>query len=196
MEAPELDLRVRLVDDVVGEQRAKRLDKLVTVHAQLYSQGRDYTNFILVAGYAAFFALWSGMAGDIASHLRLWSGGLMGVSLLLFISWELVVMYNRMLAGNRLATVLAPSGYPDDFEARWDEAATAISRRELRSLRLWPYVFFPSVVTGLTGAAILGASAFIAVASPAPKTADKAPPHREAVRSLSTPPARSPAEAR
>lgn len=139
-------------------------DKYVSAQAEVFAKARDYTNVIIVAGYAAFFGIWAGLVHDVPAWVRLAAGGLMAVSLLLFVSWELLVMHRRVASGARLGAVLKDIAYPADFEAAWDEAVAENARRDLRLARFWPLIFYPTCATGLIGGGILGFAALAQLA--------------------------------
>ncbi|MFU4332516.1 hypothetical protein ACM726_29895, partial [Pseudomonas aeruginosa] len=70
----------------------------------------NYTNLILVAGYAGFFAFWSTLSEKVPTLLFSITGLLILISLVLFISWELIKMcwgalymrkVDRILAGQK-----------------------------------------------------------------------------------------------
>ena len=82
-------LNIKLTDDIDAANRQRRLDKAVAAQSALYVSAKDYANFIIVAGYAAFFALWGAVVKDLQVLPRLASGGLIGLSLIMFIVWEL-----------------------------------------------------------------------------------------------------------
>lgn len=164
MTSPPGDLKGVYFDDARRRWEFSYYDKWVTSQAELLTRGRDYTNFIIVAGYAAFFGLWAGLAQDLSSLVRLSAGGLMSISLLLFVSWELVAMHHRIASANRLGRVLSETTYPDDFESKWRQACARNARNEFKFIQLWPWVFYPTCFTGLLGGGILGVAAFCRIA--------------------------------
>ncbi len=161
MESSDLNFNIVTGTDLDDERRARHLDRVVAANAATFKGAQDYTNFIIVGGYAAFFALWSGMAKDIPALWRLGSGTCIGLSLILFIGWELFGIRHRMKSGTRFADVLKIEGYPEDFEDRWDKVVAQNGRDSFWYLRIWPWVFAPAVVLGLTGAVMLTVSAAI-----------------------------------
>lgn len=119
------------------------------------SQGRDYTNVIVVAGYAGFFGLWAGMAGDVSAGPRLLSGGLMGFSLLCFIAWELAKMVQLAEGSKIMYRAISGAATMEDLKRQVDLAEDEIRIWETRLYGMWPVSFYPSVVTGIAGAGVL-----------------------------------------
>lgn len=148
-----------LLNETRDRIRDARISRLVTRHAEAQAKAKEYTNFVIVAGYAAFFALWSGVASDLPSQPRCASAALIGVSLLVFIGWEITTMVARD-AADRPFDDICYDVYPtDDFEGRWERAAAAAARIHNRYRKAWPWVLGVSIVTGLGGAAILTGTA-------------------------------------
>jgi hypothetical protein len=75
--------------DAIYERRLKFVDD---------AQGKAtaYDTAITVAGYGAFFGLWAGVASDVAPKVRAATAALMGISLLLYVSWVMLAMLNRL----------------------------------------------------------------------------------------------------
>jgi|GEM_PF-2022482 hypothetical protein len=120
-----------------------------------YQKGRDYTNFIIVAGYAAFFALWSDVAKDIDRASRLLSGGLLGLSLVLFITWEIVKMVTNAREGHLLSEAIWGARNREDLALRSRDAERQINLADVFAHDLWPAIFIPTVLSGLVGALVL-----------------------------------------
>lgn len=133
-------------------------DKLIAeLHYMVgvYAKGRDYTNVIMVAGYVALLTLWSGVAKDIAPVWRLSSGGLIAISLLAFLTWEVVKMVHLMNEGHVIGGALASKGSRSDFAREIQWARDKLAMEEARLHDLWPAPFYIALISGLTGAALL-----------------------------------------
>jgi hypothetical protein len=125
-----------------------------------WDKASAYDNAITVAGYAAFFALWSGVADDVAPPARTLTAALMGVSLLLYISWTILVMVTRHAHDRAFAATINRTQAPIDAINEWD----AIERKRTQALvtvqRFWLPVFGTSLLTGVGGALVLIWSCF------------------------------------
>ncbi|MBL8884308.1 MAG: hypothetical protein JNL45_14785 [Hyphomicrobium sp.] len=66
--------------------------QLVSLYSDLltatYDKATAYLNVVTLGGYAAFFGLWSLVGGEIAPTLKFWSALLLGISVLLFVGFE------------------------------------------------------------------------------------------------------------
>ncbi|MBN0315103.1 hypothetical protein JTM73_33150, partial [Pseudomonas aeruginosa] len=62
------------------------------LNEKLMTQASNYTNLIMVAGYAGLFGLWSTLVGRLPQWLYALCGLLALLSLLLFVSWEIIKM--------------------------------------------------------------------------------------------------------
>ena len=82
---------------------------LLKATSTLYDKSTSYTNLIMAAGYAAYFAMWSNTSPLISHRLARVSAALMLTSLLVFIFWEVSKMILISLNNKNLAKVaLAP----------------------------------------------------------------------------------------
>ena len=120
-----------------------------------YTRGRDYSNFIIAAGYAAFITLWAGTAKDIGSEARLLSGGLLGTSLIVFLAFEITKMVANMREQQVLSDAIWGSSSRQDLADRVRNASEMISMRDVMIHDIWPLVFIGSLVPGLVGAGLL-----------------------------------------
>ena len=120
-----------------------------------WDKASAYDNVITVAGFAAFFALWSGVADDVTPTARTATAALIGTSLLLYVSWTMLVMVTRHSYDRQFAASIGKTQEPIDAINEWD----AVERKRIRALvmvqRFWLPVFGTSVITGVTGALLL-----------------------------------------
>ena len=125
--------------------------------AHTFSQAQAYTNVILVAGYAGFFAIWSFLKPDMTKATVFWSGLLISLSLAGFIAWE---VYNMFFRSRSILGIARAVKYPEQFEQLMLNHTKAEQERLITYGRIWlmqlPFV----VVTGFGAIAIL-ISAFI-----------------------------------
>ena len=165
--APNLNIKGSLISREEAFQRAEieaalEEDKAIE-HLHLlvstFQKGRDYTNFIIAAGYAAFFALWVDVAPDIDREARLLSGGLMAISLVAFIVWELVKAVGVMQEGDRIATAIWRSKSRSELAQRTREAQSQINVADIKREELWPAFFITSTLTGFIAGVVLALAA-------------------------------------
>jgi hypothetical protein len=145
-----------------GEAEKVR-ERLIALSSETYGHAAAYDNAVIIAGYAAFFALWSGVANDITPMARLVTVALMGVSLVLYISWHMIQMLTRQYADRERAAAFAHVGNPETFDQLWKEAEQRRGIALQRTLRFWPFIFVPSLAFGLAGATTLAYNALAVV---------------------------------
>ena len=151
------------LDRLKAEAEEKVRDRLITLSSETYGHAAAYDNAVIIAGYAAFFALWSGVASDITPTARLVTVALMGVSLVLYITWHMIQMLTRQYWDRKLAATFAHVGNPMTFDQLYLAADQKRGIALQRTLRFWPYIFVPSLAFGLGGAVTLSYNALAVV---------------------------------
>lgn len=132
------------------------LQRLLKYTEESWGKATAYDTAITVAGYGAFFALWSGVAKDITPVSRDVTVALMGVSLLLYISWHITLMLARHWHDRALIDVTNAGHPPAKMIEEWSKVEDR-QRATLLSIqgRLWMPVFGLAVLTGVGGALTL-----------------------------------------
>lgn len=114
-----------------------------------------WANAVIIAGYAAFFALWAGTASDIDRFARLSTVSVMGVSLMLYICWLFIQMLTRQRFEHKRAAIFEHAADPVRFNSEWIENQQAHGVAQMRVMRFWPFFFFPSAMLGLFAGSLL-----------------------------------------
>jgi uncharacterized membrane protein len=122
-----------------------------------FSQAQAYTNLILVAGYAGFFAMWSQVGEDLTKVSRFWSGLLIAISLSGFILWEIYGMIVRSRAMLEIGRAVAE---PERYEQLIKEQRLKQRDRVIKIGRVWIMVLSFIALTGFGSIAIM-ISAFV-----------------------------------
>lgn len=139
---------------VLEHQKTVR-ERRIQHAADVYGHASTYDNAIVLAGYAAFFGLWAGVADDVGPLSRLITASLMGLSLLCYIAWHLIQMLTRQRFEAERADTFT---YEDDaprFNAAWEDIAARYDRAHLRHMRFWLPLFVPSVFLGFVAGLVL-----------------------------------------
>ena len=121
-----------------------------------YATTAAYDNSIIIAGYAAFFALWAGLSSDLPSFTRLISAAFMAPSLILYIGWQIVVMITRQNFDSGRAAVLDPDLTLEEMHKEWRKLERRSGVAMAKLARFNPYVLWPSIGFGLVGGVVLG----------------------------------------
>lgn len=126
-------------------------DRAIKYAADVYGHASAYDNAIVIAGYAAFFALWAGVAEDVSRNCRLVTATLMGVSLLLYITWHVMQMLTRQRFEFARAETFAFADDAVRFNAEWEkiEQRQAIAQQQV--MRFWLPIFVPTLALGIIG---------------------------------------------
>ncbi|AJF49001.1 TPA: hypothetical protein ACGJ7L_002302 [Pseudomonas aeruginosa] len=132
-------------------ERDRDIGTLMQLNEKLMTQASNYTNLIMVAGYAGLFGLWSTLVGRLPQWLYALCGLLALLSLLLFVSWEIIKMVWGSLyvkRTNRIITTVARGKKPMDMYQ------AAMSLYNVKMHKVWLWFFVPTVVLGV-GAGLL-----------------------------------------
>ena len=80
-------------EEVENGEGQKKLDQrrkvLIELTTSAYDKAKTFMAVISTAGYAGLFAIWGWVAHDLARWERLFIALFLGVSLLIFIAWQL-----------------------------------------------------------------------------------------------------------
>lgn len=120
-----------------------------------WDKASTYDAAITVAGYAAFFALWSQVAGDVSPAARTLIAALLGVSLLLYIGWAILLMLTRHWHDREFAALIGTERQPIEAINAWDSIERRRNRALLRVQRFWWPVFGTSALAGMGGGLLL-----------------------------------------
>lgn len=134
--------------DQILERRLKFAD-------DAWGKATAYDTAITVAGYGAFFALWSQVAEDVTPAARTASAFLMGVSLTLYIVWHLASMLARHRYDKQIIASTRKAQPAIDTINEWDAWENKKNEGLLwLQARLWWPVFGTAVLTGALGAGV------------------------------------------
>lgn len=149
---------IREAADVVSDELElidTVLDRRLKFASEAWGYASAYDTAITVAGYGAFFALWAGVADDLTPAARAITVVLMAVSVLLYVTWTMLLMLVRhswdgeFVRAMEIEDVRAAIEVWDDIEDRKRKRLLAIQNR------WWGLVFGSAVVTGFAGAFVL-----------------------------------------
>ena len=131
----------------------QRMDDVVKANTQMFDRAQAYTNALIVAGYAGAFAIWAFARSALTTHAVALVALLLGISLFLFISWEIYAMFVRANIANSFHQ--AVDATPADFFRRQAEHEKRQRAINTKFAHLWRLVFLPTVIMGYAGALLL-----------------------------------------
>lgn len=129
----------------------KQVEALIQLQEKQMTSQASYTNLIMVAGYAGYFAFWSTLVAKIPQWIFALCGLLMTVSLTLFIAWEIIKAF---WTGRYFHQVQAILGKPRGLKTPAELQAVA-TKFAAKGRRWWIWFFATSVITGLSAATVL-----------------------------------------
>ena len=134
--------------DAIYERRLKFVDD---------AQGKAtaYDTAITVGGYGAFFGLWAGVAADVTSKARVATAALIGISLLLYVSWTMLAMLTRHRHDKEFVAAIQKSRSPGDAIVEWDAIDLKKRAAQLSLLRWWAPIYGTALLSGVAGALLL-----------------------------------------
>ena len=132
------------------------MEKIIEAQKELlaftFSQAQAYTNLIIVAGYAGFFALWNFVQDDITKTQLFWSGILITISLIVFVLWEVYGMFRR---SRSLLEISEAVNKPNEFEELIRSHKQKESERAISYGRTWIAALSITVLTGFSAIGIM-----------------------------------------
>jgi hypothetical protein len=84
----------------------ERMDQAVKSTMQIYEKAQAYSNAMMLAGYAGIFALWTFSKGALTTKTTNAVIVLVGLSLILYVSWEIYGMIHRAAAQAKFLALL------------------------------------------------------------------------------------------
>ncbi|CAN5391826.1 hypothetical protein BH10PSE4_BH10PSE4_23590 [soil metagenome] len=143
------------------EVNKRILDKRLAHVKEIFALGQGYNQVLIGLGFAAFLTIWAKAAPSLPRADVLLTGGLLAVSLCVFVAFHLTVMVIRSLVSMALGKKLIKG----DLDAEGVIGAFAENdMAQIRAtgwiLRLWPVIFGVSTATGLGGAGYLAVRMF------------------------------------
>ena len=133
-------------------------ETLAAYHARLMEASSGYNQIVVLGGYAGFFTVWAATAADLPRWLVLLSGGLMGISLAIYVGWTVVGMIMLRAHSQRMMDEIAKGieGFFERVEAA--EAKGIAASNNL--MRFWKPILWSAGVPALIAALLLAGGAF------------------------------------
>lgn len=147
-----VDGLVKQVEEMKQEQIVeKQISAFIQLNEKLMNNSNAYTNLIMVAGYAGYFAFWSTLSGKIPIWLFNACGLAITLSLTLFITWEIVKMFWSAKHMRLTQAILSKRPHANVIA----EFEKAFQDFNARSQKVWLVFLVPTVVSGITAACLL-----------------------------------------
>lgn len=129
------------------------LAKLVELNARIYEKAASHNNVMMLAGYAGIFAIWGFVKDFLSKNSSLWIAILLGISLSLFVLFELISMYMRSRPALKFAKL--PISNADEYLAALPAFQSDMNKQVLAAVFVWRLLFYPTVLAGFAAAILL-----------------------------------------
>ncbi len=129
-------------DDAVLEQVTERV-------LRQWDKMTSYTNLVLVAGYAAFFATWTQAEPFLSEFWFVAAGLLASLSVVIFITFEIAKVYLTSQALKKMSEAVVQN------RAVFFQEMQNIEKIEAKQINYWVWSFWPTVVTGYAAGLIV-----------------------------------------
>lgn len=136
----------------LGAEQRHFITELTTVQNLMFDQASTYTKLILGVGYAGFFAAWAGTKTSLRPFELVFSALLVCLSFFSYITFEVFQAGFLSRAAIDFARTINTPGL-EVTALRQYQIRTA--KAQERYFKVWGWVYWFSVVTGLAGGAIL-----------------------------------------
>ena len=99
------------------KEKSDAIDVLTKIISAAFDKMSAYTSLIVIGGYVAFFSVWGALEKFVNPSIRLWSFGLLGISVFLFVLSETyrITKYTTEMQGWLRSLQNTP---PAQFKAR------------------------------------------------------------------------------
>lgn len=131
----------------------ERMDQVVKAQMQVFEKAQAYSNALTLGGYAGIFAVWTFSRGVLPLRTTNAVIVLVGVSLILYVSWEIFGMIQRAAGAERFLALVDKS--PTDFFQIFGQQEAENRRIARRYFLAWKVVIIPTIITGYAAALLL-----------------------------------------
>lgn len=128
---------------------------IIDSQSVMFDKAAAYNNIVTTLGYAGFFAVWQ----TIRSEMKPWDNTLiailLGVSLLLFVGWNILTMVVNSKRSIKIGRALSSSEDPDVLLIRYRQAEADANVITLRYYANWQWIFMLALFTGFLAGLLL-----------------------------------------
>lgn len=137
------------------EQQDKVRSTLIEINSKVFEKAQAYTNVIILAGYAGGFTIWTYIKASLPLRANLVVALGLGISLVLFISFEIFGMIMRTRSFLQVRKVINVESTPEQFFANLKAAQKVEVARLGWIMPLWAVVLTICVTSALSAMGVL-----------------------------------------
>ena len=133
-------------------------DNFVEILSAAYDKAMAYTNLIMIAGYVSFFTMWSFTREYLSKGQVLWSALIMTVSIVVFVSYEvlkMIVSSRTLLRFNRAISDPALQTDPDALASALAKHQNEVQEQTVWLGRFWHVILVVTITTALIAIGIV-----------------------------------------
>lgn len=134
------------------KELAEFIEKQKEVVTSTYEHAKQYSNIIILGGYAGLFTIWNFTREDLQKWQVLTVGLCTLISLFIYIVFELYGAWLRATQVHNQIRELVEAERLNQFPVEYGKSEMA---RAQRFMAIWPYFFFGAVLFALAAALIL-----------------------------------------
>jgi hypothetical protein len=150
------DAYARVIAAATEDQtRAQKeiFEVLTKVVAGLFSSAKSYVNVIIIAGYAAFFAIWSSMRATMSPNSARAAALALLISLALFVMWETISMVLLARVNWKFASMLRCP--PEKLQAATKQFQASQDTQRIKLIRTWVVFVSAAFISAYIGLGIM-----------------------------------------
>jgi len=136
----------------MGENLEEFIQKQKEVLTHSYEQAKQYSNIIILGGYAGIFAIRNFTKDDLEKPQVLWVGLCTLISLSIYIVFEI---YGTWLRSTQIKNKMNELNAAEQFKQFPTEYGKSEIKRAQKYMAIWPFFFFSSIAFALIAAVIL-----------------------------------------
>jgi hypothetical protein len=138
-----------------------KLNEFIQTQEQTFQKAEAYSKTIITLGYAGLFALWAFVKDHLSPRAIVLTATLVGFSLLIYIIWEVALMFQRAWTNHQFNKALKES--PSNPGKAINDFNEQTRANQVRDTKLWLVVLALTVGPGFGGAIILLYNCFAAL---------------------------------
>jgi len=134
-------------------QENAQIELVQKILTTTYDKSAAYTNLVTIAGYVAFFTIWSNTKDYISEISALLAALLISVSATTFVLWE---VYKMISSSNQMRVIaLKIEQDQTDFVSKISAYEKAQRDIEFRQIKIWAIVLWFTIIPAVAGLAIM-----------------------------------------
>lgn len=137
------------------DMQSKEIELKINILTAAYDKSTAYTNFIILAGYAALFSIWANTKDFLPEKASIFIALFTSFSLFIFCAWEFYKMIRNSSLLKKQCQILEKKLQPKQFFEEMQQAEIDVKKSNVRMWYYWYFVITATALFGFGGAIIL-----------------------------------------